>query len=146
LEENIMKIKQKGGVMVEALVSIALFSVGIVGLLGFLGASTTLSADSRYRTEAITLADELFGEMAASDVRTVSNVFGESSHRFTKWRDARVAGLLPNGNADIEFIPGTRVDSSGTPTGSTFVTLTITWKAPADKDSGSRFVTSTYLY
>jgi Tfp pilus assembly protein PilV len=132
--------------MVEALVSIALFSVGIVGLLGFLATSTTLSADSRYRTEAITLADELFGEMAAADIGTVSNIFAGSSPRFTAWRDARVAGLLPNGNADIEFIPGTRIDSNGTSTGSTFVNLTITWKAPADKDAGGRFVTSTYLY
>jgi len=140
-----MKNTQKGGVMVEALVSIALFSVGIIGLLGFLGTSATLSADNRYRTEAITLADELFGEMAATGIGKVSDVFNESSPRFTAWRDTRVAGLLPNGNADIEFIPGTRVDSHGVSTGSTFATLTITWKASA-KDSGSQFVTSTYFY
>ncbi|MDR2173839.1 MAG: hypothetical protein LBE32_06540 [Burkholderiales bacterium] len=134
-----MKITQNGSVMVEALVGIALFSIGMVGLLSSLGVSTTLSTDSRYRTEAITLADELFGEMEASDD------YNKSSERFAAWKKNRVRGLLPNGNAEIDFIPGTRAHSTGA---NTFVTLTITWKAPSDKasDPGGKFVTSTYLY
>ncbi|MCL2310707.1 MAG: hypothetical protein FWC42_10685 [Proteobacteria bacterium] len=141
-----MKRTQKGGLIVEVLVGISIFSIGIIGLLVFLGTSVTLSADSRYRTEAVTLADELFGEMATADIRTISQIFSRSSPRFTAWRETRVAKQLPNGNAYIAFIPGTRVDDNGVSTGSTFVALTITWKAPTDKGAGGRFVTSTYLY
>jgi type IV pilus assembly protein PilV len=146
-----MKIKQRGGVMVEVLVSMVLFGTGIIGLLGFLGTSATLSADSHYRTEAAVLADELFGEMAAANISALSTNYDTSSYRFAAWKD-RVAGLLPNGNADIDFTPGTRVDSEGNPTGNSFVTLTITWKAPSDKPDdktsnvGGKFVTSTYFY
>ncbi|MDR2173684.1 MAG: hypothetical protein LBE32_05720 [Burkholderiales bacterium] len=144
-----MKVLQKGGVMLEVLVSVALFGVAIVGLLGMLGISAMLSTESRYRTEAAALANELFGEMAAAaavGISTLSWEYGESSSKFANWRTARLA-MLPGGKAEIEFENGTRVDDTGAPTGSTFVTLTITWKAPNDTSAtGGKFVTSTYFY
>jgi type IV pilus assembly protein PilV len=146
-----MKIKQRGGIMVEVLVSMVLFGTGVVGLLGFLGTSATLSADSRYRTEAAVLADELFGEMVAANISTLSTNYDASSPRFAAWKD-RVAGLLPNGNANINFTPGERMDGEGNLTGNSFVTLTITWKAPSDTQTdtasggGHKYVTSTYFY
>lgn len=143
-----MKIWQKGGIMLEVLVSVALFGVAIIGLLSLLGLSATLSTDSRYRTEAITLADELFGEMAAAPANTLSTNYADTTANFENW-EKRVKALLPSGSAGIGFEDGTRKDTSGASI-STFVTLTITWKAPSNtstaEDAKGKFVTSTYFY
>ena len=62
---------QSGYVLLEALVAMLIFSLGLLGLIGFQAASTKIATDSRFRTEAAMLADELLAKMAASEISQV---------------------------------------------------------------------------
>ncbi|MDR0247537.1 MAG: hypothetical protein LBI16_03980 [Burkholderiales bacterium] len=149
-----MKISRN--VTVGALVGIALFGIGLIGLLGFSGGSVTPSVDIHHYTEAIAPTNNGVGEMVAADVGTnvsanigtTSNDFDESSLHFAAWRDIHVAGLPPNGNFGIKFTPATSTDSNEISMGDASATLAIAWKEPSEKasDIGVRFDTSIYPY
>ena len=59
---------QSGYVLLEALVAMLIFSLGLLGLIGFQAASTKIATDSRFRTEAAMLADELLARLDAMAV------------------------------------------------------------------------------
>ena len=65
---------QRGYVLLEALVALLIFSLGLLGLIGFQAASTKIATDSRFRTEAAMLADELLAKMAASEISQVESL------------------------------------------------------------------------
>lgn len=94
----IKKPGQRGYVLLEALVALLIFSLGLLGLIGFQAASTKIAADSRFRTEAAMLADELIAKMAASDVTTVKTDYASDGSKFKAWVNDRVVGgsRLPN--------------------------------------------------
>ncbi len=52
---------QKGYVLLEALIAILLFSVGILALVGMQATAINNVSDSKYRTEAGFLADQIIG-------------------------------------------------------------------------------------
>jgi type IV pilus assembly protein PilV len=54
---------QRGSALVEVLVSVLLFSVGILGLLRVLEFSVRDSGEVEYRAEAAAIADETLGRM-----------------------------------------------------------------------------------
>ena len=61
-------MKHQAGVMlIEALIAILIFSVGVLGIIGLQGSATKASTDARYRSEAALLANELIGRMWTSD-------------------------------------------------------------------------------
>ncbi len=54
---------QRGSALVEVMVSVVLFSVGIIGLVRMLGTAVKDTGDVEYRAAAATLADETIGRM-----------------------------------------------------------------------------------
>jgi len=60
-------IAYRGFVVVEALVAILIFSLGVLGLVALQTRAVTASADAQYRVQAALLANELIGRMWASD-------------------------------------------------------------------------------
>lgn len=58
-----IKPGQTGVVLLEALVAIVIFSIGILGLVGALSKSVRNASDAQYRTEAAFLADTLVAQM-----------------------------------------------------------------------------------
>ena len=90
---------QSGYVLLEALVALLIFSLGLLGMVGFQAASTKIATDSRFRTEAAMLADELLAKMTASDVSKVETEFAApNGPKFKAWLNDRViaAARLPN--------------------------------------------------
>ena len=63
---------QSGVILIEALVAILIFSVGILALVGLQATAIKQSTDARYRTEAAALANELIAEMWVSDRTTAT--------------------------------------------------------------------------
>jgi len=56
--------KQEAGVMlIEALIGILIFSIGILALLGMQGAAIKNTIDAKYRSEAALLATQIVGQM-----------------------------------------------------------------------------------
>ncbi len=63
---------QTGFTLIEVLVSILVFSFGILGAIGLQAAAIKLSTDAQQRTEATFLADQLLARMLIADPATAS--------------------------------------------------------------------------
>ena len=66
--------RQHGVVLIEALVAILIFSLGILGLVALGGQAVGAQSDAQYRTEASGLADAIAGEIAVSVDRRLNGV------------------------------------------------------------------------
>ena len=67
-------VKSQAGVMlIEALIGILIFSIGILALLGMQGSAMKNTADARYRSEAAYFASQMVGLMWVNDRNTLSN-------------------------------------------------------------------------
>src|SRR4051812_36767911 len=88
---------QSGVMLLEVLVGILIFSVGIVAMLGMQATAMRATVDAKYRTEASFLANEIIGEMWV-DRTNLANYQTPSSCPGGKpcaWM-TRVQTLLPN--------------------------------------------------
>jgi|SRR6478672_7588326 len=54
---------QAGVMLIEALIGILIFSIGILALLGMQGAAMKNTTDAKYRSEASYLASQIIGQM-----------------------------------------------------------------------------------
>lgn len=61
---------QRGFFLIEALVAILIFAIGILGMVAIGGTATNAQSDARVRTEAATLADELAGDIVLNVNKT----------------------------------------------------------------------------
>ncbi len=118
-------IKQQSGVMLlEVLIALLIFAVGVLGLVGMQAMAIKLTAESKYRAEAASYAEELISQMWAG---------GVTPQYISDWQ-ARIQG----GGG----LPGTTL-TGNTPTavfGANQITITIRWQSP-DAQAASRFVT-----
>lgn len=61
---------QRGFFLIEAMVAILIFALGILGLVAMGGTAVSSQSDAQYRTEASSLADAIAGEIALGIDRT----------------------------------------------------------------------------
>lgn len=117
--------RQSGVILIEALVAILIFSIGILALVGLQATAIKQSTDARYRTEAAALANELIAEMWVSDRTTATLItnFATGGAQYTAWAN-RVAAVLPGGIA-----PTVTIDAAGTAIPGR-VLVTVQWRAP----------------
>ncbi len=59
--------RQTGSMILESMIAVLVFSLGILGIVGLQAASVKASTDAKYRSEASLLANELIGRMWVSD-------------------------------------------------------------------------------
>ena len=115
---NKMKNKQTGAMLIEVMVSILIFSFGLLGLVGLQAVSSQSSVNSQDRTTAANLANELVADMWLKNSSTPSKVTSE----ITAWQTRVTASGLPS--------------AAGTATLSSGVTnIAIQWR-PTSKKSG----------
>ena len=118
---------QSGVILLEALLAILIFSLGILALVGLQAAAVKQSADAKYRTEAALLTNEVIGQMWVSD-RTTANLQGNFNSPggadYNNWL-VRVGGVLPGVAANP---PEIVIDNSG------IATVTVRWAAPNEAD------------
>lgn len=128
------KTQQTGSVILEALIAILIFSIGILALVGMQATAISNVADAKYRSTAGFLANQIVGTLRANspDVTNASNVVvatpdpsfacnpcgSANGNAYTQtWAVSGVAAELPNGTASI-VINGAQV------------TVTIGWQPP----------------
>ncbi|MBS0372662.1 MAG: hypothetical protein JSS57_26095 [Proteobacteria bacterium] len=131
-----------GYVLLEALVALLIFSLGLLGLIGFQAASMKIATDSQFRTEAAMLADELIAKMTVYNLSNVAVDFASpSGSQFTAWLNNRVQGAsrLPNAQVTTEF-----ASVSHATTTTLVVRLNITWSVPGTTSNGGREVAGAY--
>ncbi len=98
----------QGVALLEVLVAILLFALGVLALVGLQGALTRAQTDSKIRTDAAALASEVIGRMWA-DIDQLDDYNGTdcASHpRCKSWED-KVAFTLPQGTSTITVTAGT---------------------------------------
>jgi type IV pilus assembly protein PilV len=120
---------QSGSVLLEGLIAILIFSMGILAIVGMQTAAVKTASDAKYRTDASLLANELLGQMWVSDrtAATLQTNFqgggGTNGAAYTTWLD-NVQSTLP-GAADNP--PTVTVN-----TASGLVTVIVRWKLPSE--------------
>jgi len=110
----------KGFSLIEVLVAMTIFSVGMLGLLGMYARSVSGYSDSKYRTDAAMLADGLISDIWVNRANMASYAYngGAATAAVNLWLND-VKATLPNGNATIA-VGGNPVQ----------VQVTITWQPP----------------
>lgn len=124
---------QSGAMLLEALIGLMIFAIGVLGLIGMQATAIKVTADSKYRGEATMYADQLINQMWADDrtnATLVANYAGEGGAGGPKYSDW-YAGLSAAGTglpgADISGNePVVAIDATNT------VTITIRWQAPGE--------------
>lgn len=116
---------QSGIVLLEALLAILVFSLGVLALVGLQATAIKQSTDARYRSEASLLANDIISQMWISDrtTATLQTNFNTSSTAYNTWF-ARVQGTLPGVVANSATAPTIAIDAQG------IVTVTLFWRAP----------------
>lgn len=117
---------QEGFMLLEALIAILIFSVGILAIIGMQAAAVNAVGDAKYRSDAAILVNELIGRMWASDRTTATlqaNFNSPSGASYTSWL-ASVQTTLPGVSSGSAPSPTVAIDATGT------ATITVYWKAP----------------
>jgi type IV pilus assembly protein PilV len=122
---------QQGIVLLEALIGILIFSLGVLALVAMQAVSVSNVSNARYRTEAAFLANEIISQMwvdrgasyanLASYTVTSGNGAGDPAKRWV----AKVNTQLPGTTA---FPPDVVITNPAA--GGRQVTVTLRWKAP----------------
>jgi type IV pilus assembly protein PilV len=121
-------LQQQGFMLLEALVAVLVFSVGILALVGMQAAATRFSTDAQFRSTASYLANQRLSEIWVGD-RTSMATFQES---------ATTLASLPNGTRTVAV---TGPDA----TSGYQITVTINWKLPGDTNV-HQHVASSYIH
>ncbi|MBL8541055.1 MAG: type IV pilus modification protein PilV [Burkholderiales bacterium] len=145
---KIDRCKQKGVTLIESLIAILLFSMGILALVGMYAAATSRTSDSQYRVEAANYANRIVGQIWANVDRSTSATLTNSLLAFqhlpgsgtcsfsgsasanaavTQWvADITAAGTgLPGATNAMQQI---LVDTAN----ANRVTVTVCWRTPSD--------------
>ncbi len=68
--------QQRGFLVIEALIAILIFSLGILGLVAMGSTAIGAQSDARFRTDAAALADEIANQIAVTVARSTTPVTG----------------------------------------------------------------------
>lgn len=137
---------QKGVMLIEALIAILIFSIGILAVVGMQSVAIKNVTESRSRSEAAFLASELLAQMwidqnisaagANTSNVTVANYdyqgTGSVPARLAGWI-ARVNGKLP-GSTQAGVKPKVTITNAGT-SGAT-VSIQLFWQQPEEASLG----------
>ena len=147
-----MRKQQSGVMLLEALIAILIFSLGVLGIVGMQASAVNASRDAKYRTDAGLLANELIGQMWSGDrdgIALQTNFQGDGPQAdasnvltdgpiYTAWM-ARVNAALPDVLANpplVTVTPGV----FGPPQTSSVVRVIVRCKAPNDTVAHSHTV------
>jgi type IV pilus assembly protein PilV len=124
---------QAGIMLIEALIAILIFSIGILGIVGLQATAVQQSSDARYRSQAAELAQQLLGQMWIGDRTpgTLQTQFNctppcaSPGAGYQAWY-TQVAATLPSVSSDTTLQPAVIVDDTG------IVNMTLYWRQPSD--------------
>jgi type IV pilus assembly protein PilV len=122
---------QAGVMLLEALVAILLFSMGVIALIGLQSASIASVSQNKFRTDASYLANQIIARMwtdTAANIPSYATTGGNAAR--TAW-DAQVAATLPSGTGTITTANCPNVAVPPAPNGCQ-VSVTINWRHPDD--------------
>ena len=111
------KKSEQGFALIEVLVSLLIFSLGVVGLVGMQSRALQVGMEAQDRNTAAMLANRMASEMHAYKTTDLS------AAAISNWED-QVKAQLPNGEGSVTG------NSSGTE-----ATVALSWHSPSRKDT-----------
>lgn len=126
--------------LLEALIAILIFSMGILAIVGMQAASIKQVSDAKFRTDANMLANQLIGQMWVSDrtAATLQANFATGGAGYQAWLgDASTPGTvletLPGAAANPPTVAVVAVPGTNPPTTtSSQVTIRVFWQQPGE--------------
>lgn len=127
---------QQGVVIIEAMIAILIFSIGVLGIIGMQANMVKNTTDSKYRADAGYIAQQTIGTMW-SDIDPVANldnyvVAGED-----------ISALLPGGQRTVNKL-SVVTNKDGIHVGGIF-TVTIGWTAPGETPAADNTTAPCYM-
>jgi len=107
--------KQKGGALLEAMIAILIFSIGMLGIAGLHAAMIKNTSDAKYRADASFIAQQRVGQMWSDPNNLASFVEANTD----------ISALLPSGTRT------TTLPAAGQ------VRVVITWQQPGQTETHS---------
>lgn len=122
-----------GFTLIENLMALLLFSIGILGFMGLQAVMMKNNIDAKYRVDAAYLANDAISRMWTDRANLANYVTtpGTSNPRTAAWT-TQLSTMLPAGTGRIEI--------AAEPNDVTEVTITVTWQPPG-APAPNRFVT-----
>lgn len=116
--------KQRGVMLIEALIGLLIFMLGILALIGMQGIAMQYTIDAKFRSEASFLTNQIIGTMWVdrANIGAYDTSFGTGTTQRTAWISS-VQETLPGataGNAPTIAISGRQA------------TVTVSWQRPGD--------------
>lgn len=134
---------QQGFTLLESLVAMLIFAVGILGMIGLQTSVTAAQTETHARSEAVSLAQEMIGlmwtDMARLDQYVMSAGTLCTAPACQRWLD-KVRTTLPNGDASLTA--AAIQDQRNIEIGRA-IDLTVTWQTPRGEQR--RYQTSTSI-
>ena len=122
-----------GFAMIEVLVAVLLFAIGILGLVGLQASMTHAQTESKVRADAANLVDELAALMWSEVGTNIGNLVAFKTAgcggnlRCAAWQ-TKVGEVLPSGTLDALTFDETVTDTTSPDHG--MVTVTLKWALP----------------
>lgn len=125
--------QQQGMLLLEALIAILIFSLGILGVIGLQAASIKQATAAEDRAKAASLANDLISRMWSSNHATLSTNFSATGDGFTHWLTTVENSKLPGVKGSDSLKP--TISFSNGPTSATGIAVStqaeivIKWQA-----------------
>jgi type IV pilus assembly protein PilV len=120
------QMRQQGSFMLEALIAILLFSIGILAMVALLGNSIRASNDARLRSEAVNLAYGMVADMWSTAPAQLDAQFGPGGAKLITWQ-AKAVNLFPSASANPPVVDLTQ---PGLSLQSRTIVVTVSWQLP----------------
>jgi type IV pilus assembly protein PilV len=112
---------QGGFMLLEVLVALLIFSIGVLGIVGLQVSMTKTQTGSKFRADAAFLAQRMIGTIW-SDVSNIGSYATANCTGYARCSQLRadVASVLPSGDIAVDVVAPQ-------------VTITITWQPPDEE-------------
>lgn len=129
------RVSQRGIALIEAMVAILLFTIGVLALVGLQSAMTRNQTEAKFRGDASFLANEVVGTMWG-DAANIANYATGNCASYARCNElkTKVERLMPGGALTITL---------GTGAAAGAVTVTVNWTTP--NDGTHNYTTSTVI-
>lgn len=136
---RIATTRQGGFTIIEVLVSLLIFSVGLLGVVSMFGTAVRTSTSAEFRTMAAMMASDLIGRMWMSDRRytTLQATYGSANEGggYVAWKNMVTQSGLPDAASLSPTVTFATVGGGGSAAvNSSVATITIFWRMPGDAD------------
>lgn len=114
---------QGGVVLIEVLVAILIFSMGVLAIVGLQATMIKSTADAKYRADASYIAQARIGQMWADPANAVTYVEANTD----------ISTLLPAGRRTVTQVSAGQFQ------------VTVTWQQPGPDATTRNFTTTAYI-